>query len=83
MRVQEPFNGPTMFHPDDSIIDVSGVKVGGKKLVVIAGPCSVEGQQQMDTIAASVKQSGAAMLQGGASLNPYLLLPGLRTRGWT
>ena len=67
MRVQEPFKRANrMFHPDDSIIDVSGVKVGGKKLVVIAGPCSVEGQQQMDTIAASVKQSGAAMLRGGA-----------------
>lgn len=67
MRVQEPFKRANrMFHPDDSIIDVSGVKVGGKKLVIIAGPCSVEGQQQMDTIAASVKQSGAAMLRGGA-----------------
>lgn len=67
MRVQEPFKRANrMFHPDDSIIDVSGVKVGGKKLVVIAGPCSVEGQQQMETIAASVKQSGAAMLRGGA-----------------
>ena len=67
MRVQEPFKRANrMFHPDDSIIDVSGVKVGGKKLVVIAGPCSVEGQQQMDTIAASVKKSGASMLRGGA-----------------
>ena len=67
MRVQEPFKRANrMFHPDDSIIDVSGVKVGGKKLVVIAGPCSVEGQQQMDTIAASVKKSGADMLRGGA-----------------
>ena len=67
MRVQEPFKRANrMFHPDDSIIVVSGVKVGGKKLVVIAGPCSVEGQQQMDTIAASVKKSGAAMLRGGA-----------------
>ena len=45
MRVQEPFKRANrMFHPDDSIIDVSGVKVGGRKLVVIAGPCSVEGQ---------------------------------------
>ncbi|WP_278673811.1 3-deoxy-7-phosphoheptulonate synthase [Acidaminococcus fermentans] len=67
MRVQEPFKRANrMFHPEDSIIDVSGVKVGGKKLVVIAGPCSVEGQQQMNTIAASVKQSGADMLRGGA-----------------
>lgn len=67
LRVQEPFKRANrMFHPDDSIIDVNGVKVGGKKLVVIAGPCSVEGQDQMDTIAASVKASGADMLRGGA-----------------
>lgn len=67
MRVQEPFKRANrMFHPDDSIIDVSGVKVGGKKLVVISGPCSVETQPQMDTIAAAVKKSGAAMLRGGA-----------------
>lgn len=67
MRVQEPFKRANrMFHPDDSIIDVGGVKVGGSKLAVIAGPCSVEGQDQMDTIAASVKESGAGMLRGGA-----------------
>lgn len=67
MRVQEPFKRANrMFHPDDSIIDVNGVKVGGKKLVVIAGPCSVEGQDQMDIVAASVKASGADMLRGGA-----------------
>jgi len=67
MRVQEPFKRANrMFHPDDSVIDVSGVKVGGKKLVVIAGPCSVEGQEQMDTIAASVRASCADMLRGGA-----------------
>ena len=67
MRCQEAFTRANrMFHPDDSVIDVSGVKVGGKKLVVIAGPCSVEGQEQMDTIAASVRASGADMLRGGA-----------------
>ncbi|WP_432643184.1 3-deoxy-7-phosphoheptulonate synthase [Acidaminococcus sp.] len=67
MRVQEPFKRANrMFHPDDSIIDVNGVKVGGRKLAIIAGPCSVEGQEQMDTIAASVKASGAGMLRGGA-----------------
>lgn len=67
MRVQEPFKRANrMFHPDDSIIDVNGVKVGGRKLAIIAGPCSVEGQEQMDTIAASVKAGGAGMLRGGA-----------------
>ena len=65
MRVQEPFKRANrMFHPDDSIIDVNGVKVGGRKLAIIAGPCSVEGQEQMDTIAASVKAGGAGMLRG-------------------
>ncbi len=67
LRVQEPFKRANrMFHPEDSIIDVSGVKVGGRKFTVIAGPCSVESQPQMNTIAASVKKSGAAMLRGGA-----------------
>ena len=67
MRVQEPFKRANrMFHPDDSIIDVAGVKVGGGNFTVIAGPCSIETQEQMDTVAAAVKQSGAAMLRGGA-----------------
>ena len=67
MRVAQPFKRANrMFHPDDTIVDVNGVKVGGKKLTVIAGPCSVEGQEQMDVIAASVKSSGADMLRGGA-----------------
>jgi 3-deoxy-7-phosphoheptulonate synthase len=67
MRVQQPFKRANrMFHPEDSIIDVSGVKVGGPNFTVIAGPCSVESQPQMDTIAASVKKSGAVMLRGGA-----------------
>lgn len=43
MRVQEPFKRANRsFHPEDSVIDVSGVKIGGRKLAVIAGPCSVE-----------------------------------------
>lgn len=67
MRVQEPFKRANrLFHPEDSVIDVSGVPVGGKKLAVIAGPCSVEGKEEMETIAASVKKSGAVMLRGGA-----------------
>lgn len=48
LRVQEPFKRANrMFHPDDSIIDVSGVPVGGKRFTVIAGPCSVESPEQM------------------------------------
>ena len=67
MRVAQPFKRANrMFHPENTIVDVNGVKVGGKKLTVIAGPCSVESQEQMDVIAASVKSSGADMLRGGA-----------------
>ena len=67
MRVQEPFKlANRMFHPEDTIVDVSGVKVGGGNFVVIAGPCSVETQEQMDTVAAAVKASGARLLRGGA-----------------
>ena len=54
------------FHPSDSVIQVGGVPVGGKKLAVIAGPCSVEGQEQMSTVTAAVQASGASMLRGGA-----------------
>lgn len=67
LRVQEPFKRANrMFHPDDSIIDVSGVPVGGKRFTVIAGPCSVESPEQMKKISHSVKESGASMLRGGA-----------------
>ena len=55
------------FKPEDSIIDVSEeVKIGGKKLVVMAGPCSVENESLLLKIAKSVKESGAVMLRGGA-----------------
>ena len=67
MRVQEPFKlANRMFHPEDTIVDVAGVKVGGGNFVVIAGPCSIETQEQMDTVAAAVKASGARLLRGGA-----------------
>ena len=67
MRVQEPFKRANrMFHPEDSIVDVAGRKFGGKKLQVIAGPCSVETQEQVTDIAKSIKLGGASMLRGGA-----------------
>ncbi len=67
LRVQEPYKlANRAFHPDDSILDVSGVAVGGKKIQVIAGPCSVETQQQVTEIAQAVKASGATMMRGGA-----------------
>ncbi len=67
MHVQEPYKlANRAFHPEDSIVDVSGVKVGGKNLALIAGPCSVESYEQVLGIAKEVKASGANMLRGGA-----------------
>lgn len=66
-RIQEPYkNVNRVFHPDDTIIDVKGVKIGGGHSVMIAGPCSVESEDQIISIAHSVKASGAQMLRGGA-----------------
>lgn len=67
MRVQEPFKRANrMFHPEDSIVNVAGVPIGGKKIQVIAGPCSVESQEQVTEVAHSVKLGGATLLRGGA-----------------
>jgi len=54
------------FKPSDSIVDVGGVKVGGNKIVVIAGPCSVESEDQVMKTAEAVKSAGASLLRGGA-----------------
>lgn len=54
------------FHPQDSVIDVAGVKIGGKNIVVIAGPCSVESEEQLLASAIAVKSAGASLLRGGA-----------------
>lgn len=67
MHVQEPYKlANRAFHPEDSVVDVSGVKVGGGNLALIAGPCSVESVDQVMEIARSVKASGANLLRGGA-----------------
>lgn len=66
-RIQEPYKAANRkFHPDDSVIDCSGVKIGGGAFSVIAGPCSVESEEQIVGIAKSVKSAGATMLRGGA-----------------
>jgi len=66
-RVTETFKcANRKFHPEDSIIDVSGVKVGGGNFCCIAGPCSVESEEQIIGIAKAVKAAGATMLRGGA-----------------
>ena len=73
-----------MFHPNDTIVDVNGIKIGGKeKIVVMAGPCAVENKDQIETIAEGVKSSGATMLRGGAykpRTSPYSF-QGLRSKG--
>lgn len=84
MRVQEPFKRANRsFHPEDSVIDVSGVKIGGRKLAVIAGPCSVENEKQIVDVAKSVKLAGATLLRGGAfkpRTSPYSF-QGLKEEG--
>ena len=70
-RIQEPYkNANRKFHPKDTVIDVGGVKLGGGNFQFIAGPCSVETEAQICSIAASVKDSGAGFLRGGAFKPP-------------
>ena len=66
-RIQEPFKlANRKFHPDDTIVDVNGVKFGGDNFQIIAGPCSVESEKQVIEIAKAVKKAGATVLRGGA-----------------
>ena len=66
-RVSEPFKQANRkFHPTNTIIDVNGVKIGGGNFVMMAGPCSVESQEQIIEVAKAVKASGANILRGGA-----------------
>ena len=66
-RIQEPYKAANRkFHPEDSVIDCSGVKIGGGNFQVIAGPCSVESVEQMVGIAKAVKAAGATLMRGGA-----------------
>lgn len=67
MHVQEPYKlASRAFHPEDSMIDVSGVKIGCGHLALIAGPCSVESFEQVLDIAQAAKSAGANLLRGGA-----------------
>ncbi|WP_369298212.1 3-deoxy-7-phosphoheptulonate synthase [uncultured Neglectibacter sp.] len=67
-RVQEPYKKANRkFHPDDTVITLpNGSKIGGGGLALIAGPCSVESEAQICSVAESVKASGATFLRGGA-----------------
>ena len=83
-RVSEPYKKANRkFHPDDSIIDVNGVKIGGGNFAVIAGPCSIESEEQITYCAQRVKAAGASLLRGGAfkpRTSPYSF-QGMRSEG--
>jgi len=66
-KVSEPFKQCSKkFHPDDTIIEIGDVKIGGGNFAIIAGPCSVESREQIIEVAKAVKAAGATLLRGGA-----------------
>lgn len=66
-RVTEPFkNANRKFHPEDTCVDCSGVKIGAGHFGIIAGPCSIESEEQIIEVAKAVKEAGADFLRGGA-----------------
>ena len=83
-RIQEPFkNANRKFHPLDTVIKVGDAVIGGGALTLIAGPCSVESEEQIISVARDVKASGAQILRGGAfkpRTSPYAF-QGLREEG--
>ena len=67
MAVSEPYKmANRKYHPENTLIDVGGVPLGGERIGIIAGPCSVESASQIEAVAAAVKASGACALRGGA-----------------
>jgi len=84
-RVQEPYkNANRKFHPEDTVIEIApGVKIGGGNFQVIAGPCSVESEEQVSEVANAVKAAGAGLYRGGAfkpRTSPYAF-QGMRDEG--
>lgn len=66
-RIQEPYKKANRkFHPEDTVVEVGGLKIGGDYFAYIAGPCSVESAEQVIGIAEAVKKAGAHFLRGGA-----------------
>ncbi len=66
-RVSDPFKQANRkFHPADTVVEVGDVKIGGGHFAMIAGPCSVETEEQIIEVAQAVKASGADILRGGA-----------------
>jgi 3-deoxy-7-phosphoheptulonate synthase len=67
VRIAEPYKRANRkFHPENTIIDVKGRLIGGKKLTIIAGPCSVESAEQLEEVARNAAAAGASFLRGGA-----------------
>ena len=83
-RVSEPYKLVNRkFHNEDTVIDVNGVKIGGGHFAVMAGPCSIESEEQIVNCAKAVKASGANFLRGGAfkpRTSPYAFR-GLKAKG--
>lgn len=84
-RIAAPYKKANrLFHPEDTIVEVAGMKIGGnEKIVIIGGPCSVEGEDQICRIAQEVKDAGGDMLRGGAykpRTSPYAF-QGLESEG--
>ncbi len=83
-RIQEPYkNANRKFHPQDTVVQIGNVKIGGGYFATLAGPCSVESEEQLCTIAEQVKAAGAKLLRGGAfkpRTSPYAF-QGLRETG--
>lgn len=84
MKVQEPYKRANRkFHPDNTIVRIGDVEIGGDQIIVCAGPCSVESEEQVLEIAESVKASGASLFRGGAfkpRTSPYAF-QGLKAEG--
>ena len=85
-RIQEPYKKANRkFHPNDTVVDVNGVKIGGGNFQVIAGPCSIETKEQITEVANDVKNSGAGLLMSaeyimaGGNENVILCERGIRT----
>ncbi len=83
-RISEPYKKANRkFHPDDTVIDIGGVKIGGGNFQFIAGPCSIESPEQIREIASDVKAAGANLIRGGAfkpRTSPYAF-QGMRGEG--
>ena len=83
-RVSEPFKQANRkFHPIDTVVEIGNTKIGGGHFAMIAGPCSVESEQQIITVAQAVKEAGANILRGGAfkpRTSPYAF-QGLKDEG--